>query len=343
MKHAHPSIKTMFFLIEVGAIVSMLSISLTFYAATGEIQTLFSGGLLTICALIWMLLLTLFLSRRLCQFSNELCQTMDSMISGGKKPSQASDSEMLLARIHSRLSRLYGIMQESQRKVNKERQELQALISDISHQVKTPISNLKMITDTLLTRPVAEREQTDFLWGIQGQADTLDFLLQALVKTSRLETGAIDLKKKDLLLIDTLAQAMSGIVYSADNKEITVTVDCPDRLRLPHDSRWTAEALFNLLDNAVKYTPAGGSIRVVVQPWEMYVRIDIADTGRGIPECYQASIFRRFWREEAVRETPGVGIGLYLAREIVTRQGGYIKVTSDAGKGSVFSVFLPCQ
>lgn len=108
----------------------------------------------------------------------------------------------------SLLTRLYGIMQENRRKVDEERKELQMLVSDISHQVKTPVSNLKMVTDTLLTKPVTEQEQTDFLQGIRSQTDKLDFLFQALVKASRLETGAIRLEKKDDSLFRTLAQAI---------------------------------------------------------------------------------------------------------------------------------------
>ena len=215
------------------------------------------------------------------------------------------------------------------------------LVSDISHQVKTPVSNLKMVTDTLLSRHVTEQERREFLQGIRSQTDKLEFLFQALVKTSRLETGAIRLIKKDGLLIDTLAQAMSGIVYGAERKDISVTVQCPDDLCLSHDSNWTTEALFNLLDNAVKYTPAGGKISVSVEQWEMYIKLDVSDTGKGISESNQAAIFRRFYREEEVHDKPGVGIGLYLAREIITRQGGYIRVTSEIGKGSTFSVFLP--
>ena len=118
-----------------------------------------------------------------------------------------------------------------------------------------------------------------------------------------------------------------------------MSVDCPEDLTVSHDSKWTSEALFNLLDNAVKYTPAGGKIAVSVVLWEMYVEIKVTDTGKGISESNQAAIFRRFYREEEVHEQQGVGIGLYLAREIVTRQGGYIKVVSEPGKGSEFSIF----
>ena len=341
MKRERISVKILFLLVGAGAVISMLAISVVLAIMTRDIWVLIGGGLLTVCALVWLFLLTLFFGKRLSLFTVELCRTMDSMINGGEEPVRANDSETLFARISYRLSRLYGIMQENRRKVDEERRELQMLVSDISHQVKTPVSNLKMVTDTLLSRHVTEQERREFLQGIRSQTDKLEFLFQALVKTSRLETGAIRLIKKDGLLIDTLAQAMSGIVYGAERKDISVTVQCPDDLCLSHDSNWTTEALFNLLDNAVKYTPAGGKISVSVEQWEMYIKLDVTDTGKGISERQQAAIFRRFYREEEVHDKPGVGIGLYLAREIITRQGGYIRVTSEIGKGSTFSVFLP--
>ncbi len=335
------SVKGVFLLVLGGMAVSMLAICAVLLWMTGERWVLIGGGLLTLCALAWMFLLAIAFSKRLSIFTRELCREMDQMISGSREPVRASDSETLFARISYRLSRLYDIMQENRRKASGERQELQMLVSDVSHQVKTPVSNLKMVADTLLSKPVTEEERREFLKGIRNQTEKLEFLLQALVKTSRLETGAIQLEKKDAPLMDTLAMALSGIVYAAEKKNICVTVECPDDLRLSHDSKWTAEALFNLLDNAVKYTTAGGAIRVLVEQWEMYVKIDVSDTGKGIPESNQAAVFRRFYREEEVYGEQGIGIGLYLAREIVTKQGGYIKVTSEVGKGSTFSVFLP--
>ena len=327
------SVKRTFLLICGGMVASMLAVCAVLFAMTGEVWVLTAGILLTVCAIIWQFLLMQFFGKRLSVFTRELCQVMDRMISGSEEPVRVTDSETLFARISYRLTRLYSIMQENRRKVDMERQELQMLVSDISHQVKTPVSNLKMVTDTLLTRPVPEEARREFLQGIRSQTDKLEFLFQALVKTSRLETGAIRLEKKEAPLIDTLAVACSGVVYEAEKKDISVTVDCPDGLRLSHDSKWTAEAIFNLLDNAVKYTSMGGAIRVSATQWEMYVKL----------ESNQASIFRRFDREEEVHEEQGVGIGLYLAREIVTKQGGYMKVTSEVGRGSTFSVFLPSR
>jgi len=343
MKNRPISVKRLFLWICAGLLLSMTAITLILFSLTLEIAVLIAGAALIVCAFAWFFVLTQTFGKRLSLFTSELCKTLDNMIDGDEEPKQTDNSETLFARVNHRLTRLYQIMQGNRRKVEEERQELQTLVSDISHQVKTPVSNLKMVTDTLLTRPVTEAERIDFIKGVRSQTDKLDFLFQALVKTSRLETGVIRLEKKPGRIYDTVAQAMSGIVYAAEKKQIGVSVDCPENLTVAHDSKWTAEALFNLLDNAVKYTPAGGKITVTVEEWEMYVEIKVADTGKGISESNQAAIFRRFYREEEVHDQPGVGIGLYLAREIITQQGGYIKVVSELGNGSAFSIMLPLR
>ena len=342
MKSRQLSIKVTCWLVIAGVLFVMFSIMVAAFILTKDMNVLLVGSILMVCAVCGLWSLIYAFVKRLAIFSNDMCSLLDNMISG-KECVQNTDSETVFAKIAHCLFRLYDIMQENRRNVDAERKELQTLVSDISHQVKTPVSNLKMVTDTLLTKDVSAQEQENFLQGIKEQVEKLDFLLQALVKCSRLETGTISLEKRVCRLFDTLAQAMGGIVYAAEKKEIAVSVDCPEYLTLSHDSKWTAEALFNLLDNAVKYTPAGGKISVSVVLWEMYVEIKVTDTGKGISESNQAAIFRRFYREEEVHEQQGVGIGLYLAREIVTRQGGYIKVVSEPGKGSEFSIMLPTK
>ena len=283
--------------------------------------------------------------RKLVLFSDSLCGLLDAMMSGqalAEHP-QAGEQDTLFYKIRCRLVRLYEIMGETRNVAVRERADLQELISDISHQVKTPITNLKMINSTLLEQPVPEESRRKFLLDSNSQLDKLTFLMEAMIKTSRLETGVISLEKRVQPLYNTLAAALGGILLSAEKKDIRVTADCPEKLELSHDGKWTAEALFNILDNAVKYTSAGGSVRVAVEQWECYAKIDISDTGRGIPERDQGAVFKRFFRGQEVHDVEGIGIGLYLAREIITMQGGYIKVSSQAGRGSVFSVFLPLK
>ncbi len=341
MRPRQISVKNLCLFVALGALLSMLGVTVLFFVMTGSMEVLSAGAALMACALFWLFVLTAAFGKQLSFFSDGLCETLDNMINGRVDLHENFDKELLFDRISHRLFRLYEILLEAKHKVDSERREIQALVSDISHQVKTPVSNLKMVSDTLLSREVSPKERQAFLQGMQGQAQKLDFLVQALVKTSRLETGMVRLKKQEGLLFDTLAQAVGGIVYAAKRKGIDVSVDCPQELKLFHDARWTAEALFNLLDNAVKYTPAGGRICVSVKDWELYVRVDVSDTGKGIAESRQAAVFGRFYREQEVHDVQGVGIGLYLAREIVTRQGGYIKLTSAVGEGSTFSVFLP--
>lgn len=328
-------------LVSLGMLLTFLAITAAVYFTTWEELVLRLGLGFTALAFLWLAVLILLLRRRLSGFTDDLCALLDHMMSRSGHMDSISDTETLFSRLHTRLKRLYEVMEQNQLRVDTERQELQSLVSDISHQVKTPVSNLKMLTDTLLIKPVTEQERQSFLEGMRSQLDKLDFLFGAMVKSSRLETGLIRLEPVQGRIYDTLAQALSGIVYTAEKKEIAVSVDCPEALQLCHDSKWTAEALFNILDNAVKYTPMGGSIAVTVEEWEMYLRISVADTGKGIPEEHHAAIFRRFYREAEVHATPGIGIGLYLAREIITKEGGYIKLDSTVGKGSAFSVFLP--
>ena len=341
MKMQNLSIRRFLLILAVGVAITVACLISICCLMTGSGIFALYGALLTVAMFVWGMVFLKFFQRKLTEFTNSLCRTLDGMVDGGERPQVDMEAETSLARVSHRLERLYNIMQMNRRKVEEEKAELQTLVSDISHQTKTPIANLKMINDTLQTRKMPEEKQQEFLQISGSQLDKLDFLIQAMVKTSRLETGVITLEKKQARFTETLTAALNGILAPMEKKQISLSVDCPDSFFFLHDSRWTAEALYNILDNALKYTPACGSLCVTVKEWEMYFKIDITDTGKGIPEKEQAAIFKRFYREDAVHDIEGIGIGLYLAREIVTMQGGYIKVSSVSGAGSTFSVFLP--
>lgn len=341
MKIEKLSVRKFLRLVICGVMITDVILLLILFLKTQSLWVVCFGLLFTAVFFIWGTVVIHFFQKKLSHFTDNLCRMLDDMMDSAARPEMDYEAETLLARISHRLERLYNIMQKDRNSIAKERNELQSLLSDISHQTKTPIANLKMLNETLLTRPITEEKRKDFLHATSSQLDKLEFLIQALVKTSRLETGVITLEKKETPIEDTLVTAINGVLAPLEKKKICLNVDCPEDLVLSHDSRWTSEALFNLLDNAVKYTPDGGNIQVVVRKWEMYLKIDVIDTGRGITESEQATIFKRFYREEAVHDIEGIGIGLYLAREIIMMQGGYLLVTSEVGKGSTFSVFLP--
>ena len=322
-------------------VAGMLAIICVLFARwTGDERVLLALALMSALVLLWAALFLRFFEQRLTRFTDALMCTLDGILAG-QAPSAAADEDTLFAKLDHRLLRLYETVQAREKRLDAERAKLQSLVSDISHQTKTPITTLKMLTDTLRTQPMNEPERAQFLDCSARQIDKLDFLIQVLVKTSRLETGVITLEKRPQPLAETIALAASGVLAAMEQKELRFSVSCPETITLPHDRRWTAEALANLLDNAVKYTPAGGRVRLRVADWESQIKIDVSDTGCGIPETAQGAIFQRFWRAPAVHEEEGVGLGLYLAREIITLQGGYIRASSAPGKGATFSVFLP--
>lgn len=304
-------------------------------------QVLWAAVLFSLLCLLLGVLLAVLLRRKLTAFSDALNACLDDLMSGNQTPAFGLEEETLMGKFSHKLRRLYEIMQNGKRQVQEEKRSLQELISDLSHQVKTPVTNLKMYKSTLLERCLPPEREREFCRLMGSQIDKLDFFMQAMVKMSRLETGIISLTVASAPIYDTVGLSLAGIELSAERKRIAVTVRCDPALTVPHDRKWTAEALFNLLDNAVKYTPPGGRISVTVQRWETATKIDISDTGKGIPEQHYAQIFKRFYREDDVHDAEGVGIGLSLCREIIQKQGGFVQVKSEVGKGSTFSVFLP--
>ena len=343
MKLQNLSVRAFLRKIVAGTLLTAALLLLIFFLLTKDVRVVICCIIFTVAFYIWGMVFLHYFQKKLSLFTDGLCQTLDHMMDSTDRPQVDYEAETLLSRISHRLERLYNVMQKTRHTAEGEKEELQSLVSDISHQTKTPIANLKLLNDTMLTRPLTEEKRKEFLQATGTQLDKLDFLIQGMVKTSRLETGVITLEKQDAVIGDTLVSAINGVLAPMEQKEISLSVDCPSDLTKSHDSRWTSEALFNILDNAVKYTSAGGSIQVRVRDWEMYLRIDVTDTGRGIPEHSQGTIFKRFYRDEAVHDIDGVGIGLYLAREIITMQGGYITVESKVGEGSTFSVFLPIK
>lgn len=299
-------------------------------------------GILGLCAAIFAVvgLWAWYQRRQVSLFADDLCETLDALLSGRQPESYQPYEDSLTAKVQGKLMQYFDIMSEGKRQSQQDKQVIQSLVSDISHQVKTPIANIKMFTNILQQHQLPPEKQAEFLSTMEGQIDKLDFLMQSLIKMSRLETGTFVLHPQEGRLADTIALAMSAVWAKAEAKEISLSADCDGSICVQHDPKWTAEALGNILENAIKYTPLGGSVTVSVRPWQFYTRVDIADTGIGIAEEHYNDIFQRFYRDPQVASQEGVGLGLYLANGIITRQKGYISVKSKVGKGTTFSVYL---
>lgn len=294
-----------------------------------------TGGIFVLAGLwIW------FQQRQIFHFADEICDTLDALISGRQPEVERPYEDSVTAKVQGKLLQYYDIMNEGKVQSQRDKQTIQELVSDISHQVKTPIANIQMFTGILQQHQLTEEKRAEFLETMASQINKLDFLMQSLIKMSRLETGTFVLHMEEVPLDKTIAQAISSVWAKADRKNIQLSVDCAPSVTVQHDPKWTAEALGNILDNGVKYTPEGGSISVSVRSWQFYTRIDISDTGIGIHEEHYHDVFQRFYRAQETAAEEGVGLGLYLANGIITRQKGYISVKSNYGEGTTFSVYL---
>ena len=273
-------------------------------------------------------------------YSDKISRHIDLPIDG-KIPETQVEEDTLTSKIDMKLDKLSDVVYANMSSNEHQKQEIQKMVSDISHQLKTPIANITMYSSMIEDNDLSEEETKQFLNVIHSQVSKLEFLIDSLQKMARLESSMISIDVQPARIADTILQAVSQAEASARKKNINIDIQCDDQIVLPHDTKWTTEALFNIIDNAVKYTNPGGNISISIDPWEIYTRIDIKDNGIGIKQEHINDIFKRFYREGKVHKIEGVGIGLYLSRQIISAQGGYIKVTSKENVGSTFSVFLP--
>ena len=276
------------------------------------------------------------------RFAEKVETALDAIVTGKEWNLEEELEDSLWGRTGTQLEKVEQVFRKKEEESFCEKERVKGLISDISHQIKTPVANIKLYMELLEGENVSPDAQK-FLKKIKGQTEKIDFLMQSMVKMSRLETGILQIHKEEKDLYETIGCAVSAVVAEAAAKDIDLYVDCEKPMQIRHDSKWTEEAIYNILDNAVKYTENGGKIQIRARRQELFLKLSISDTGKGIALERQAEIFTRFYREPEVHEKPGVGIGLYLARTIMELQKGYIEVKSEPGKGACFSLYFPAN
>lgn len=291
------------------------------------------GALAAGLALTAVLLYRCKMRRTLESISRMLDAAMDGSFS------ESHFDESLLSAVETKLADYLSSSEVSARNLSAEKDKIKELVGDISHQTKTPIANILLYSELLREQELPESAMV-LVEPLNAQAKKLRFLIDALVKTSRLENSILTLHPERNPVSELVKRSMAQALPSAREKGIDLSSEESSAYAC-FDMKWTAEALYNLLDNAVKYTPAGGSVSVRVTEYELFCRVSVRDSGIGIAEDEQAKIFGRFYRSQATADESGVGIGLYLARQIAAGESGYLKLVSAPGQGSEFSLFLP--
>lgn len=266
-----------------------------------------------------------------------LNKMLDDAISGEFAESSFDESE--LSKLQSKLMRYLTSSSMSEKKLREEKENIEELITNISHQTKTPLTNIMMYSELLGEK--ADGELKEYADEIHSQSKKLEELITALVKMSRLETGIFRLQPEDNSLMSVLKRAYDQALPKARLKNIELIMDESRDAVVCLDLKWTTEAVFNIIDNAIKYSDEGTSINLRINTFEMFSCISVEDHGIGIEEDEIPKLFARFYRSREVSDNEGIGVGLYLARQLVEEQGGYIKVKSTPGKGSTFELFFP--
>ena len=271
-------------------------------------------------------------------------EMLDSAIDGTFVESDYDESR--LSRLESRWKDFLGSSVLSNQNLEKERHRLETFISDISHQTKTPMTNIKMYSELL--REEAARGDEASVSKIQSYADEicrqnvrLEFLIDSLTKLSRLENGTLSVVPTEETIDKLIKTSVSAVESKAKQKNITISYETDLSYKASFDMKWTNEALINVLDNAVKYSSEGGNIKITAEQFEIYQAIHVIDDGPGISEEEAAKIFGRFYRGSLVQQEEGVGIGLYLTREILEKEDGYIKVIpNNKRQGGELVIYL---
>lgn len=266
-------------------------------------------------------------------------EMLDHAIAGEQIEKNFDETKM--SAIETKLAKYLAMNQSGKTQLQEEKDKINELISDVAHQTKTPIANLLLYSELLEQTPLEEKDG-EIVGALHAQAEKLAFLIFGLVKVSRLENGIIVTVPKENPVQELISDVVSQTEAKAKEKGIGI-VCTQTQHRAVFDRKWTGEALFNIVDNAVKYTEKGGNVSINVTKYQLFVRIDVTDNGIGIAEEELPKIFGRFYKGMNAVQYEGVGLGLHLARQIIKSQGGYIKVSSKEGEGSTFSVFLRAE
>lgn len=285
----------------------------------------------------------LWLRHCLVKYTNSLTSSLDEMIAGKQEIIFDEESELLMGKIQVKLRQLYEMMRRQADKNEKDRENLEEIISDISHQVKTPIANIRMYHTILQKGNFPPERGKEFLGAADIQVEKLNSLMTSMVEMSRMEVGTIRVLPVYQSVYPLIEQAVCSAALKAEKKDIRIEIECGKAICAVFDLKWTVEALGNILDNAVKYTEQGGLISIKAGATDYFVKIEVKDCGRGICEEDYTKIFKRFYRGKDARQEEGVGIGLFLAQEILRKQRGYISVQSEVRKGSSFFLHLPAE
>lgn len=264
---------------------------------------------------------------------------LERLLNGEELEFSLEYKDELSSKIHYQLARLSEKISGNEKKLQKERDEIRELIAEIAHQMRNPLANMESYLE-LLQAAEDETERQAYLEILRSTQSQMHFLTESFIKMARLENRLIQIRRDSAALSETILKSILQVKNAADAKNIFIEYTVAEGVQALHDANWLGEAIFNVLENSIKYSPCDSVIWVSVSQNEMYTRISVTDSGTGICEGEEALIFQRFYRGKETHGQPGFGLGLYLCREIVLLHRGFVKAKRKE-PGLEIAIFLP--
>ncbi len=254
-------------------------------------------------------------------------------------PELSAMQEGKIGILQSEIYKLVAILKEQYSGEHKRKKYLVDLLSDISHQIKTPMTAMTLMSDLMKTPDLSEEKRLDYISKIDSQIDRINWLIRNLLTLSQLEADMLPLKSEQINAEQLVKNATVSLETLADVRGVELNTEAKSEMLLACDKQWTTEALSNIIKNCIEHTPEGGNVDVQVTQNNLYTQIIIKDNGAGISKEHLPYIFKRFYKVDGASNS-SVGIGLSMSKQIIMRQGGMIDVKSELGKGTEFTIKL---
>lgn len=322
------------------SVIGLIVFSLVCYLQEGEISHKSLAEIICVAAILTVIYIAMYIhyNRVLTDMEN-ISQIMDDVINTDKELIGEEYKEGAVGMLYTKLYQIVGILKESRDRELNEKIFLRDIISDISHQLKTPLASLNVFLDLLTDDKVTEQDKRkQILSEASNQLSRMEWMVLSMLKLARIEAGAIVFDIKEQNLSNIFQQAGDGVKYLLDDRSQTLKIECDDEVVLNCDGEWLTEALINLLKNASDYSEQGKNISIEVDDNNAFCRIYVKDEGMGIAEEELPNIFKRFYRVDNQVNPNSVGIGLSLTKSIIEGMGGSIKVRSEIGKYTWFVI-----
>lgn len=318
-------------------VTAIISVSVYLLSQNIYISIITLSGMLFLCLISY--LIHRLDDKYISEIVADLSRLTDVLTQLEEKEIFPLNEDTIVSKLQNKITKLARILKKKNESSLQEQENIKSLVSDISHQLKTPIANLIMYSEFLEDDTISKEQYKEYIKIIKISVERLNFLSESMIKVSRLESNLIHLNMKNQSLNETVLKAVKDVYVKAKNKDIEIIYNEEAKIPISHDRNWTSEALFNLLDNAIKYSKTGTKIILSIKKFGMFVSVEVIDENNPISYEERNKIFSRFYRGNNSSNVEGIGIGLYLSRQIILKQGGYMNLKSCT-KGNTFSIVL---